>query len=76
MFFGQNHGLTPLSPLKKCYFLDFEKYCFLRSKKVSFSCAKLEDIISRLSLIKFKLRKKMAFFAQKHGLTPLKKCDL
>ena len=47
-FFGQKHGLTPLSPLKKCYFLDFEKFCFLRSKKVSFFSAKLESIISRL----------------------------
>ena len=67
MFFGQNHGLTPLSPLKKCYFLDFEKFCFLRSKKVSVSCEKLEGIISRLSLIKFKLRKKWRFLPKSMG---------
>ena len=53
--------------------MDFEKCCFLRSKKVSFFSAKSESIISRLILIKFKLRIKLVFFAKKYGLTPLKK---
>ena len=69
-FFGQKHGLTPF---KKCDCLDFEKFYFLTTKKVSFFSAKSESIISRLILIKFKLRKKLAFFGQKHGLTPLEK---
>ena len=66
-FFGQKHGS------KKCDVLDFQKFFFLRTKKVSFFSAKSESIISRLILIKFKLRKKLAFFGQKHGLTPLRK---
>ena len=69
-FFGQKHGLTPF---KKCFVFDLEKLYFLRTKKVSFFSARSESIISRLILIKFKLRKKLAFFGLKHGLTPLKK---
>ena len=69
-FYGQKHGLTRF---KKCDVLDFQKFYFLRTKKVSFFSAKSESIISRLILIKFKLRKKLVFFGQKHGLTPLKK---
>ena len=51
-FFGQKYGLTPL---KKCDILEFEKFCFLRSKRFFFS-AKSESIVSRLILIKFKLK--------------------
>ena len=41
-------------PLKKCDFLDFEKCCFLRSKKSFFT--KSESIISSVILIKSKQR--------------------
>ena len=71
-FFDQKHGLTPL---KKCVFLDFEKFCFLRSKKVFFFLCRVRKHYSRLILIKFKQRKKLAFFDQKHGLTRLEKCN-
>ena len=48
-FFGQNYALTPL---KKCDFLDFDKFYFQGQKGFFFS-AKSESIISRLILIKF-----------------------
>ena len=48
---------------------------FFKVEKVSLFSAKSESIISRLILIKFKLRIKLVFFAKKYGLTPLKKCD-
>ena len=50
-FFGQKYGLTPL---QKCDILEFEKFCFLSSKR--FFSAKSESIVSRLILIKFKLK--------------------
>ena len=71
-FFDQKHGLTPL---KKCVFFELWKILFFKVKNVSFFSAKWESIISRLILIKFKLKIKLAFFWQKYGLTPLKKSD-
>ena len=63
-FFGQKHGLTPF---KKCDVLDFQKFYFLRTKKVSSFSAKSESTISRLILIKFKLRKYWHFLAKSMG---------
>ena len=70
-FLAQKHGLTPL---KKCDLLDFEKGCFLQSKRFLLSLQCNLSIISTLILTKSEQIKKMAFFDQKHGLTPLKKC--
>ena len=71
-FFDQKHGLTPL---EKCDFWDFERLNFLWPKKVSFLSRTLLNIISGLILTENNSRKKTTFFDQKHGLTPLEKCD-
>ena len=74
-FFDQKHGLTPL---EKCDFWDFERLKrlnFLWPKKVSFLSRTLLNIISSLILTENNSRKKTTFFDQKHGLTPLEKCD-
>ena len=71
-FFDQKHGLTPL---EKCVFWDFERLHFLWPKKVSFRSRTLLNIISSLILTENNSRKTTTFFDQKHGLTPLEKCD-
>ena len=71
-FFVQKHGFTPL---KKCDFLDLKKFGFLRPKKVFFFSSKSKSISSSLILIKSKSRRKLHFFWQGYGLTPLKKWD-
>ena len=50
-------------------------YIFLGPKKVSFRSRTLLNIISSLILTENNSRKKTTFFDQKHGLTPLEKCD-
>ena len=64
-----------LTPLEKCDFWDFERLHFLGPKKVSFLSRTLLNIISSLILTENNSRKKTTFFDQKHGLTPLEKCD-
>ena len=70
-FFNQKRGLTPL---KKYHFWDFEKFRFYTQKTVSFLSRTLLNLISSLVLTKAKKRE-LVFFDQKHGLTPLGKCD-
>ena len=50
-------------------------YIFLWPKKVSFRFRTLLNIISSVILTENNSRKKTKFFDQKHGLTPLEKCD-
>ena len=56
-------------------FLGLRKIDFLWAKKVSFPSITLLNIISSLILTENNSRKKTTFFDQKHGLTPLEKCD-
>ena len=70
--FDQKHGLTPLK--KNAIFWTLKSFVFLGSKKVSFSL----QIKKALFLVLFwsnLSKEKMAFFCQKHGLTPLKKFE-
>ena len=71
-FFDQKHGLTPL---EKCDFWDFERLKLLWRIKVFFS---IQNIIKHYFQSYFEekqIKKKITVFDQKHGLTPLKKCD-
>ena len=71
-FFDQKHGLTPL---EKCDFWDFERLKLLWRIKVFFS---IQNIIKHYFQSYFEekqIKKKIKFFNQKHGLTPLEKCD-
>ena len=71
-FFDQKHGLTPL---EKCDFWDFERLKLLWRIKVFFS---IQNIIKHYFQCYFEekqIKKKITVFDQKHGLTPLKKCD-
>ena len=61
--------------MEKCDFWDFERLPFLGPKKVSFLSRTLFNNISGLILTENNSRKKTTFFDQKHGLTPLEKCD-
>ena len=61
--------------MEKCDFWGFERLDFLWPKKVSFLSGTLLNIISSLILTENNSRKKTTFFDQKHGLTPLEKCD-
>ena len=70
-FFGQNHAITPL---EKCDFWDFERLKFLWPKKVSSLSRILLNIVSSL-ILRENQEEKFTFFDQKHGLTPLEKCD-
>ena len=72
-FFDQKHGLTPL---RKCDFSDFKKIFFHSQKKVSFLSRSLFILISSYILSIKKTMKKLAFFDQKHKLTPLEKCKI
>ena len=71
-FFDQNHGLTPL---EKYDFGDFERLHFLLPKKVFFSIYNIIKHYFQSYFDRNQLKKKTTFFDQKHGLTPLKKCD-
>ena len=62
-------------PLWKNAILGTLKNLFLYSKKVSFLSTTLLNLISSLVLTKTKKRENLAFFDQKHGLTPLGKGD-
>ena len=61
--------------MEKCDFWDFERLHFLGPKKVSFRSGTLLNIISSLILTETTQEKQNTFFDQKHGLTPLEKCD-
>ena len=69
-FFWQGYGLTPL---KKWDFLEFEKFCFFKVKKDFFFLCKVTKHYFQSFFINCKQRKKLAFFGQKHGLSPLRK---
>ena len=69
-FFYQKHGLT-LS--EKCNVWEFEKLCFCSEKKVCFLFKTLLNLI--LTLLFEENNEKNSIFYQKHGLTPLGKCD-
>ena len=56
-------------------FLGLWKIEFLWPKKVSFLSTTFLNIISSLILTENKKKKKNTLFDQKHGLTPLEKCD-
>ena len=71
-FFDQKHGLTPM---EKSDFWDFQKVFFFIVKKEFFFLTKLLTVISSLIFDQIKVKEKLAFFVQEHGLTPLKKCD-
>ena len=71
-FFDQKHGLTPL---EKCDFWDFQRLHFLGPENVLFLSRTLFNNIFGLILTENNFRKKNTFFDQKHGLTPLEKCD-
>ena len=61
---------------RKCDFWDFDRLNFSWPKNVSFLCRTLLNFTSSLTFTENKLIKKSAFFFyQKHGLTPLDKCD-
>ena len=47
---------------------------FLQSKKVSFLSRTSLNLISSPVLTETNQEKKIAFFDQKHGLTPMEKC--
>ena len=61
--------------MEKSDFWDLKRLNFLWPKKVSFRSGTLLNIISSLILTEDNSRKKTTFFDQKHGLTPLEKCD-
>ena len=62
--------------MEKCDSWDFERLHFLGPKKVSFRSGTLLIIISSPIFTENKSRQKTTFFDQKHGLTPLEKCDI
>ena len=61
--------------MEKSDFWDVKRLDFLWPKKVSFRSRTLLNIICSLTLTENNSRKKTLFFDQKHGLTPLEKCD-
>ena len=69
-FFDQKHGLTPL---QKCHFQTLKTFSFIVKKSFLF----IQIIIYPYFQLCFKRKqtmKKLAFFDQKHRLTPLEKC--
>ena len=56
-------------------FLRLWKILFLKPKMVSFVSETLCSIISSLILTNKQIKEKITFFVQKHGVTPLEKCD-
>ena len=56
-------------------FLGLKKIDLLWPKQVTLPSGTLLNIISSLILTEKNSRKKTTFFDQKHGLTPLEKCD-
>ena len=71
-FFDQKHGLTPL---EKCHFWDFERLNFFGPKKCFVLYLKRFKHYFWSYFDRKQLKKKTTFFDQKHGLTPLEKCD-
>ena len=55
-------------------FWDYETFCFYKQKSFFFSPEHYEPFLLLLFLAKINNEKKIAFFDQKHGLTPLEKC--
>ena len=86
-FFDQKHGLTPL---EKCNFWHFEEFCFYTKKNAIFRTFKNFCFYSKKKRFFFlckvikhffypyfdqiQIKKNLAFFDRKHGLTPLEKC--
>ena len=71
-FLDQKHGLTPL---EKCDFWDVEQLCFSSQKKFVFYPGHHSTLFLVLFDWKQLMKKKNPFFDQKHGLTPLEKCN-
>ena len=71
-FLDQKHGLTPL---KKCQFFDFFNFLILQPRKACFCSTILQKTFSWPLLPKKNKLEKWPFLNQKHGLTPLKKCQ-
>ena len=71
-FFDLQHGLTPL---KKCHFWDFQNFLFLQSKKRFLFLYKVNKHFFQSHFNQIQIKKNLAFFDQKHGLTPLEKLD-
>ena len=72
-FFHQKHRLTPW---EKCNFWNFQKVLFLWSKKRFFFLYKVIKHFFYSYFDQIHIKKNLAFFDQKHGLTPLEKCDI
>ena len=70
--FDLNHGLTLL---EKYQFFDFLKFLFLQRKKTFFRSRISQKTFSWPILSQKKRLKNGHFFDQKHGLTPLEKCQ-
>ena len=71
-FFNQKHELTPL---EKCDFWDFQKFLFLLSKKRFVFPQKVFKHFFQSYFDQIQIEKNLAFFDQKHGLTPLENGD-
>ena len=70
-FFGQQHRLTPL---KKMRFFRLRKSLFVIVKKGFFFFFNVIKLFFKSYFDQILIEKKMAFFDQRYGLTPLKKC--
>ena len=64
-----------VNPFEKIRFFGLKKIRFFKAKKGFFFSSKSKSISSSLILIKSKSRRKLHFFWQGYGLTPLKKWD-
>ena len=69
-FFDQKHGLTPF---EKCDFSNFKNISFHSQKKFPFYLDHNYTYF-KLCFKRKQTMKKLAFFDQKHRLTPLEKC--
>ena len=70
-FFDQKHGLTPLE--KRIFWT--LKNSFSKSKRFLFPVEVSKHYFKSNFLEIYINKKKLAFFVQKQGLTPLEKCD-
>ena len=61
--------------MEKCDFWDVDQFCFSSQKKFVFYLGHHSALFLVLVWLKKANEKKNPFFDQKHGLTPLEKCD-